>query len=53
MAMTLTAVDLDANGKPVKWKVENSWGADNGFAGCFIMTNDCHLFINYLCRAKP
>ena len=24
-AMTLTAVDLDANGKPVKWKVENSW----------------------------
>ena len=23
-AMTLTAVDLDANGKPVKWKVENS-----------------------------
>ena len=21
-AMTLTAVDLDANGKPVKWKVE-------------------------------
>ena len=39
-AMTLTAVDLDANGKPVKWKVENSWGADNGFSGCFIMTND-------------
>ena len=26
-AMTLTAVDLDANGKPLKWKVENSWGA--------------------------
>ncbi len=39
-AMTLTAVDLDANGKPVKWKVENSWGADNGFSGCFIMTNE-------------
>jgi bleomycin hydrolase len=38
-AMTLTAVDLDANGKPIKWKVENSWGADNGQKGCMIMTN--------------
>lgn len=25
-AMTLVAVDLDADGKPVKWMVENSWG---------------------------
>lgn len=25
-AMTLVAVDLDDNGKPVKWMVENSWG---------------------------
>ena len=47
-AMTLTAVDLDANGKPVKWKVENSWGADNGFSGCFIMTND--WFNEYMFR---
>ena len=47
-AMTLTAVDLDANGKPVKWKVENSWGADNGFGGCFIMTND--WFNEYMFR---
>ena len=47
-AMTLTAVDLDANGKPTKWKVENSWGADNGFAGCFIMTND--WFNEYMFR---
>ena len=39
-AMTLTAVDLDANGKPVKWKVENSWGADSGQKGYIIMTND-------------
>ncbi|MDF9831007.1 bleomycin hydrolase [Parabacteroides sp. PF5-6] len=31
-AMTLMAVDLDANGKPKKWMVENSWGpgANNG-----------------------
>ena len=47
-AMTLTAVDLDANGKPVKWKVENSWGADNGFSGCFIMTNE--WFNEYMFR---
>ena len=38
-AMTLTAVDLDANGNPVKWKVENSWGTDSGQAGYLIMTN--------------
>ena len=47
-AMTLTAVDLDAAGKPVKWKVENSWGPDNGFSGCFIMTND--WFNEYMFR---
>ncbi len=31
-AMTLVAVDLDKEGRPVKWLVENSWGpgANNG-----------------------
>ncbi|MGZ7224851.1 C1 family peptidase, partial [Streptococcus pyogenes] len=38
-AMTLMAVDLDANGKAIKWKVENSWGATNGFKGHLIMTD--------------
>lgn len=38
-AMTLTAVDLDTNGNPVKWKVENSWGAAWGQQGCLIMTD--------------
>ena len=38
-AMTLTAVDLDADGNPLKWKVENSWGPGYGQAGCLIMTN--------------
>lgn len=38
-AMTLTAVDLDSNGKATKWKVENSWGATWGQHGCLIMTD--------------
>ena len=37
-AMTLMAVDLDENGKPKKWMVENSWGQGvNG--GHLIMTD--------------
>lgn len=47
-AMTLSAVDLDANGQPVKWKVENSWGGDNGQKGCMIMTN--RWFNEYMFR---
>lgn len=47
-AMTLTAVDLDANGKPVKWKVENSWGPDYGQRGCLIMTGS--WFNEYMFR---
>jgi len=38
-AMTLTAVDLDEQGKARKWKVENSWGAAWGQQGCLIMTD--------------
>ena len=47
-AMTLTAVDLDAEGKPLKWKVENSWGASNGQQGCLIMTAE--WFREYMFR---
>ena len=47
-AMTLTAVDLDANGKPLKWKVENSWGADSGQRGYLTMTNE--WFNEYMFR---
>lgn len=39
-AMTLKAVDLDTEGKPVKWEVENSWGASSGFNGHLIMTDE-------------
>ena len=47
-AMTLTAVDLDADGKPLKWKVENSWGASSGQQGCLIMTAE--WFREYMFR---
>jgi len=47
-AMTLKAVDLDANGKPVKWEVENSWGASYGHNGHIIMTDE--WFDNYMFR---
>ena len=47
-AMTLKAVDLDADGKPQKWEVENSWGASSGFHGHLIMTDQ--WFDEYLFR---
>ena len=38
-AMTLTGVNLDEQGKPNRWKVENSWGPNHGQGGCLIMTD--------------
>ncbi|MGM9688805.1 MAG: C1 family peptidase [Alloprevotella sp.] len=47
-AMTLMAVDLDADGKAKKWKVENSWGPTNGHRGHLIMTDE--WFDEYMFR---
>ena len=47
-AMTLMAVDLNKEGKPMKWMVENSWGAGSGFQGHLIMTDD--WFNEYMFR---
>ena len=47
-AMTLMAVDLDAEGKPKKWMVENSWGANSGYKGHLIMTDE--WFDEYMFR---
>nr|WP_072514900.1 C1 family peptidase [Ndongobacter massiliensis] len=38
-AMVLVGVDLDANGKPKTWKVENSWGDENGDKGIYSMSD--------------
>lgn len=47
-AMTLVAIDLDKDGNPLKWKVENSWGPNNGAQGCLIMSN--RWFNEYMFR---
>ena len=39
-AMLFTGVDLDANGSPKKWRVENSWGDRNGEKGFYIMSDE-------------
>ena len=38
-AMVITGVDL-VNGKPTKWKVENSWGDKVGKKGYFVMSDE-------------
>ncbi len=47
-AMTLIAVDIDANGKTKKWMVENSWGIKSGYKGKLIMTDQ--WFDEYMYR---
>lgn len=38
-AMTLTGFDL-VDDQPVRWKIENSWGKENGDNGYFVMSQD-------------
>ena len=38
-AMVLTGVDI-VDGKPTRWKVENSWGDKVGHKGYYVMTDD-------------
>ncbi|KAL0581870.1 bleomycin hydrolase [Marasmius crinis-equi] len=38
-AMVISGVHLNAAGKPVRYKVENSWGSDRGSGGYFVMTD--------------
>ena len=37
-AMCITGVNL-VNNQPTKWKIENSWGSENGHSGYYIMSD--------------
>jgi len=39
-AMVFTGVNLDDDGKPIRWKVENSWGDKAGQDGFYIMSDE-------------
>lgn len=51
-AMLLTGVNLDENGKPNRWRIENSWGDKSGKKGYYIASDEWfdkyvfELFIN-------
>lgn len=46
-AMVFVGVDLDENDKPIKWKVENSWGDKVGDKGIFSMDDAWFDEFNY------
>ncbi len=46
-AMLFTGVDLDADDKPIKWRVENSWGDKVGKKGYHIMSDEWFDEYNY------
>ncbi len=50
-AMLFTGVDV-VDGKPRRWRVENSWGPDNGRKGFFLM-NDSWFAEHVLSIAAP
>ena len=46
-AMLFTGVNVDADGKPNRWRVENSWGDANGKKGFYTMNDNWfnhHMF---------
>lgn len=38
-AMVFQGVNLDENGNPTRWRVENSWGKDAGVDGYYVMSD--------------
>jgi bleomycin hydrolase len=52
-AMVFTGVDLDEKDKPIKWRVENSWGderADKGYYSMYDNWYDEHMFEVVVCK---
>ncbi|ENY69330.1 Aminopeptidase C [Metamycoplasma auris 15026] len=47
-AMNMVGVNLDKNDNPITWKVENSWGTDNGNKGFFSMSDEWFSDYNYM-----
>ena len=39
-AMVISGVHLDGSGKPVRYKVENSWGDESGNEGYYTMNDE-------------
>lgn len=51
-AMVFTGVHINDDGKPVRWRVENSWGEDLGDEGFWIMSDDWFSeFVYQVCNA--
>lgn len=38
-AMVITGVNLDENGNPTRWKIENSWSDEKGNKGYYVMSD--------------
>lgn len=51
-AMVFVGVDLDDQGNPIKWKVENSWGDKNGDKGIYSMSDKWFDEYNYQVAVK-
>ncbi|NMD38773.1 MAG: C1 family peptidase [Christensenellaceae bacterium] len=39
-AMVLCGVNIDDDGKPNRWRVQNSWGKDRGVDGFYVMSDE-------------
>ena len=46
-AMVFLGVNLDENGRPNRWKVENSWGDQPGNKGYYVMSDEWFDEYNY------
>lgn len=38
-AMAITGVNLDSDGRPTKWKIQNSWSDEHGHKGYYVMSD--------------
>ena len=52
-AMVFQGVNIDENGQPNRWRVENSWGPDAGRDGYYTMTDRWFDRVYLSDRCKP